>query len=226
MFPIGDDNSERTGPTPVTWALIIINVLVFVYELTLGSSLQRFIFEWGAVPRKILAGEDLLTLVSSMFMHGGFAHIIGNMLFLHVFGDNVEDRLGHLKFLFFYLITGFAASMAHVLLNPASTIPSVGASGAISGVLGAYIVMFRSNRVRVFFGYGLFEVPAWAMIGFWALQQFLATYASIARTEQTDGGGVAYAAHAGGFVAGVILAFIMGRGRGRTAAQRREFNYR
>jgi membrane associated rhomboid family serine protease len=216
MFPIGDDNRELTITPIVTWVLIGLNVVVFIYELVLGDALQFFISEWGAKPRRILAGRGLLTLLSSMFIHGGFAHIIGNMLFLRVFGDNVEDRFGHGRFLFFYLITGLAASMAHVLLNPTSLVPSVGASGAISGVLGAYIVMFRSNRVRVFFGYGIIDVPAWVMIGFWALQQFLATYATIAQTEQTEGGGVAYAAHAGGFIAGVVLSLIMaGFGRRR-----------
>ncbi len=210
MFPVGDDNSEITRFEIVTWVLIGINVLVFVYELMLGPDLDHFIRIWGTIPREITRGEDLYTLFSSMFLHGGFAHIFGNMLFLKVFGDNVEDRLGHLRFLLFYLITGLIASLIYAFLNSDSGIPSVGASGAISGVLGAYIVMFRSNRVSVFFGFGLFHVPAWMMIGFWAAQQFLATYASIAYTEQTDGGGVAYAAHAGGFVAGVVLAFVFG----------------
>jgi len=211
MFPIGDDNSEITRFSLVTWVLIGLNVLVFVYELILGDSLQAFIMDWGTVPREIADGQELHTLLSSMFIHGGFAHIFGNMLFLKVFGDNVEDRLGHLRFLIFYLVTGLAASVVYVMLNASSSIPSVGASGAISGVLGAYIIMFRHNRVSVFWGYGVFHVPAWMMIGFWALQQFFATVATIARTEQTDGGGIAYAAHAGGFVAGVILALIMGR---------------
>lgn len=211
MFPIGDDNSEITRFSLVTWVLIGLNVLVFVYELILGDSLQAFIMDWGTVPREIADGQELHTLLSSMFIHGGFAHIFGNMLFLKVFGDNVEDHLGHLRFLIFYLVTGLAASVVYVMLNASSSIPSVGASGAISGVLGAYIIMFRHNRVSVFWGYGVFHVPAWMMIGFWALQQFFATVATIARTEQTDGGGIAYAAHAGGFVAGVILALIMGR---------------
>lgn len=211
LFPVGDDNSEITRFEVVTWSLIVINVLVFVYELMLGDRLDPFIMEWGTIPNEITRGEDIHTLLSSMFLHGGFAHILGNMVFLKVFGDNVEDRLGHLRFLIFYLVTGLLASLAYAFLNPDSGIPSVGASGAISGVLGAYIVMFRSNRVAVFFGFGIFHVPAWMMIGIWAAQQFLATYASIAYTEQTNGGGVAYAAHAGGFVAGVILALILGR---------------
>jgi membrane associated rhomboid family serine protease len=226
MFPIGDDNREITITPVVSWVLIGLNVVVFIYELVLGDATQRFIIEWGAVPHRILAGRTLFTLISSMFIHGGFAHIIGNMLFLRVFGDNVEDRFGHVRFLIFYLVTGIVAGLAQVLLNPESNIPSVGASGAISGVLGAYIVMFRSNRVRVFFGYGIIDVPAWAMIGFWALQQFLATYMTIARTEQTGGGGVAYAAHAGGFIAGVVLAFILGGMRRRAGSSRDWSRYR
>lgn len=215
MYPIADDNQDIATPAIVTWMLIALNVAVFLYELSLGEGAQRFILLWGAVPRHLLAGRDLETLVTSMFIHGGFAHILGNMLYLKVFGDNIEDNMGHGRFLLFYFITGLVASIVFAMLNPHSSIPSVGASGAISGVLGAYIVLYRSNRVSVLWGFGVFHVPAWAMIGFWALQQFLATYASIATTEQTDGSGVAYAAHAGGFLAGVVLAFIMGRRVGR-----------
>jgi membrane associated rhomboid family serine protease len=143
-----------------------------------------------------------------MFLHGGWAHLIGNMAFLWVFGDNVEDAFGHFGYLVFYLVTGLAASAAHIFLNQGSPVPSVGASGAISGILGAYIVFFGSNSIRVLFGFFVTTVPAWLMIGLWAGQQFLATYGTIARTEQTDGG-VAYAAHAGGFVAGLLLAIVL-----------------
>jgi membrane associated rhomboid family serine protease len=188
MFPIGDDNTHRTRTPVVTWALIAINVLVFIYEVMLGPSLDRFVFHWGSIPVETMRGQDLHTLFTSMFLHGGFMHLIGNMLFLKVFGDNVEDQLGHGRFLLFYLVTGLMAHAAHILLNSGSRIPTVGASGAISGVLGAYIVMFRSNRVRVFFGYGLIDVPAWMMIGFWALQQFISTWASFnVPTEQSTG---------------------------------------
>ncbi|MEO5929005.1 MAG: rhomboid family intramembrane serine protease [Candidatus Kapaibacterium sp.] len=213
MFPIGDDNQDITTAPVVTWALIAANVLVFIYQLSLGDYVQVFIDTWGAVPRQITAGQHLETLITSMFMHGGFAHILGNMLFLKVFGDNVEDRFGHLRFFIFYMVTGLIAGLAQVYLSPGSSIPGVGASGAISGILGAYIVMFRSNRVRVLIGYFVTQVPAWAMIGFWAAQQFLATYMSIARTGQTDTGGVAYAAHAGGFIAGAVIGLLVGRRR-------------
>ena len=215
MIPIRDENHEITITPYITYGLIALNVLAFLYELTLGDSgLNRFMMEYGAVPAKIMGGEDIHAIFTSMFLHAGWGHIIGNMLFLKVFGDNVEDRMGHGWFLAFYLITGLAASAAHILLNPGSTIPSVGASGAISGVLGAYIVSFPRNRVVVWAFFTMIAVPAWLMIGFWAAEQFLATVGSVARTEQTTGG-VAYAAHAGGFVAGVILGLIA-KGMNRT----------
>lgn len=217
MFPIGDDDHEIRSTPVVTYGLIALNALVFVYELSIGRNLDAFLVNWGTIPREIVHGQDLYTLFSSMFLHGGFGHILGNMLFLKVFGDNVEDRFGSGSFLVFYLVTGLAAGLAHVFINPTSTIPSIGASGAISGVLGAYILLFRSNRVRVLLFYSVVEVPAWMMIGFWAAQQFIATLGDIARTEET--GGVAYAAHAGGFVAGLILTPVL------AALSRRRLRY-
>ena len=207
MLPIGDENHEITIVPFVTYGLIALNVLIFLYELTLGQELQGFLLEWGTVPAEVVRGDDLHALFSSMFLHAGWGHIFGNMLFLKVFGDNVEDRLGHGWFLLFYLLTGLVASAAHIFLNQESTIPSVGASGAISGVLGAYIVMFSRNRVKVWFFFIVIAVPAWLMIGFWAAEQFVATVGTVAQTEETSGG-VAYAAHAGGFVGGVLLGLI------------------
>lgn len=214
MLPIGDDNNEITRFPGITYTLIALNVLAFVYQLTLGAELGNFLQEWGMVPANVLEGENSFSLVSSMFLHGGWGHIIGNMLFLKVFGDNVEDRFGHVWFILFYLVTGLAASGAHILLDPDSHIPTVGASGAISGILGAYIVMFPRNKVLIWMFFIVFSVPAWLMIGFWALEQFLATFGSIAATEQTSGG-IAYAAHAGGFIAGALLALIL-RGTGKS----------
>jgi len=218
MFPIGDDNQEIRSTPVVTYGLIAVNVLAFVYELAIGRSLDGFLVAWGTIPVEITSGQDLHTLLTSMFLHGGFGHILGNMVFLKVFGDNVEDRFGPGPFLIFYLATGLAAALAHVLVNPASTIPTIGASGAISGVLGAYILLFHRNRVRVLLFYSVIEVPAWMMIGFWAAQQFVATLGDIAQTQETSG--VAYAAHAGGFVAGLILtpliAIIARRAQSRT----------
>lgn len=214
MFPIGDDDTKLRLRPYVTYAVIALNVLVFLYELTLGSdsaALDGFLSRYGVVPERIAAGDNLLSLLTAMFLHGGWAHLIGNMAFLWVFGNNIEDAFGHLGYLAFYLLTGLAASAAHILLSlgtSGAAIPSVGASGAISGVLGTYVVLFGANRVRVLIGYFVTMLPAWMMIGLWAAQQFIATYASIAQTEQTTGG-VAYAAHAGGFVAGVIAAFAL-----------------
>lgn len=221
MFPIGDQNRHGHITPVVNYVLIAINIAVFLYQITLpdpqtarscaetvAATVQGFVCQYGVVPAEIVGGQDLFTLLTSMFVHGGWAHIIGNMAFLWVFGDNVEDAFGHLGYLVFYLVTGLAASAAHILLDPSSSIPSVGASGAISGVLGAYIVFFGSNPIRVLIAYFITTVPAWIMIGLWAIQQFIATYGSIAATEQT-GGGVAYAAHAGGFIAGLVLAIAL-----------------
>lgn len=221
MFPFGDRNRPGHITPVVNYLLIALNALVFFYQIglpdpgtaqscaqaTLGTA-QGFVCEYGVIPQEIIRGQDLFTLLTAMFVHGGWAHIFGNMMFLFVFGDNVEDVFGHLGYLVFYLATGLAASAAQILLDPSSPIPSVGASGAISGVLGAYIIFFRSNPIRVLIGWFITTVPAWIMIGLWALQQFIATYGSIVATEQTSGG-VAYGAHAGGFLAGLVLAVLL-----------------
>lgn len=213
MFPLSDDDRNVHITPIVNFVLIALNVLVFVYELSLGSDSQRlqsFIFNFGVVPEQVAAGNNLISLLTSMFIHGGWAHLFGNMLFLWVFGNNIEDALGHIGYIVFYLGTGLAASAAHIFLSlntSGADIPSVGASGAISGVLGAYIVLYGMNKVRVLIAYFVTVVPAWMMIGLWAAQQFIATYGSIANTEQTDG--VAYAAHAGGFAAGVVIALVL-----------------
>ena len=225
MFPIGDENRRGHIVPVINYLLIAINIAVFFFQVSLGSSeaIQEFINTYGVIPQEIIARQDLFTLLTSMFMHGGYAHIIGNMLFLWVFGDNIEDAFGHVGYLIFYLLTGLAASAAHIFLNPGSPIPSVGASGAISGVLGAYIIYYGGNAIRVLIGYFVTVVPAWMMIGMWAVQQFISTYGALARTEQTTGG-VAYAAHAGGFVAGLIIAVLlrgsMGRPEQRPATNR------
>ena len=225
MFPIGDENRQGHITPIVNYVLIVINVAVFLYQISLGSeeAIQSFINTYGVIPQEIVARQDLYTIFTSMFMHGGWAHIIGNLLFLWVFGDNVEDAFGHIGYLVFYLLTGIMASVAHIVLNTTSPIPSVGASGAISGILGAYIIFFGGNAIRVLIGFFVTVVPAWMMIGLWAAQQFIATYGSVARTEQTTGG-VAYAAHAGGFLAGLIIAValrgMLGRPEQRPATNR------
>src|SRR5918998_2127606 len=149
MFPIGDENAGTVIKPFVNWTLIGLCIAVFIYELILPPArLDAFFLQWGAIPAEITQFHDLHGLVTSMFLHGGWAHIIGNMAFLLVFGDNVEDAFGHVGYLVFYLLTGLAASAAHIVLNPGSEIPSVGASGAISGVLGAYLILFGGNSIR------------------------------------------------------------------------------
>ncbi len=210
MIPIGDDNTTRRTFPGVTYGLIAVNVVVFLVELG-QPDLQAFIERWGAVPAVIDTGHGLETLVTSMFLHAGWWHLLGNMLFLFVFGDNVEDAFGHVRYLLFYLACGILAGLGQVLLSPGSPLPGVGASGAISGVLAAYLIMFGANRVRVLIGIFPAVVPAYVMIGVWIVLQFLNGLASVANTAQT--GGVAYGAHIGGFAGGVVLTLLLRPGR-------------
>jgi rhomboid family protein len=224
MLPIADQNVPGRGVAVVTVTLIVINVLVFVL-LQLPS--DAFTYGWAAVPREITTGMDIvrtvtvpggtftlepspspvyLTLLSSMFMHGGWLHLGGNMLFLWIYGDNVEHAVGRLPFLAFYLLAGVVASLAQVFVDPSSLIPSLGASGAISGVLAAYLVFFPRNRVLVYFFYNAVWVPAVVVIGLWAALQFVSGIGQIVVSEQT--GGVAYMAHIGGFVFGLVVGFL------------------
>ena len=221
MFPIGDDNVRGSHPAFITWLLLILNVVIFLFEATLSEpALTRFIQEYGVIPAEIMSGQDMHTLLTSIFLHGGWLHLIGNMLFLWVFSDNIEAVLGAPLYLAFYLAGGLAASVAHILSGPASTIPSVGASGAIAAVLGAYIVMFPQSRVRllVLFGYraGVTRVSAIVFLGIWAVTQFFSGVASLGvPTAQT--GGVAWFAHIGGFVFGLAIGALL-RGRAARAA--------
>ncbi|MFZ3079979.1 MAG: rhomboid family intramembrane serine protease [Bellilinea sp.] len=211
MFPIGDDNSARRTVPLVTYALIVINVLIFLVELSGGDA---FIQKWAFVPSRFLAnpGGDFLTIFTSMFMHAGWVHLGGNMLYLWIFGDNVEDRFGHLKFIIFYLLCGIAAMFAQLAFSAGSNVPNLGASGAIAGVLGAYIVMFPKGKVNVLMGRGVIPMPALVVIGLWIVLQLFSGIGSIADTAQT--GGVAYMAHIGGFLAGLALTFVLGGKRG------------
>lgn len=210
MFPIGDDDVRGAGPGYVNLLLIAVNVIVFLYQVSLGPGIQDFINRWGVIPANIIQGEGLITLLTSMFLHGGWLHLIGNMLFLWVFGDNIEAVLGHVGYLLFYLAGGLAASAAHILVGPDSTIPSVGASGAIAAVLGAYIVMFPRSRIRVllvFFFLTITRVSALVFLGLWFVMQLLNGIAGIADTAQTSG--IAFWAHIGGFVFGLICGFLL-----------------
>ena len=220
MFPIGDQN-DHAGVAFVTIALIVMNVIAFLNEINRPEqAVQAFIFAWGVVPREFATATDppplipfpfWSTLLTSMFLHGGWGHLGGNMLFLWIFGDNIEHRLGHVRFVVFYLACGLAASLAHIMFNSGSSLPAVGASGAISGVLGGYLLMFPRNRVYVLTWGGVMAVPAIFMLGLWIVTQFVNGVGRIAVTNQS--GGVAYMAHIGGFVAGLILAPLFGRGR-------------
>ena len=232
MIPIGDEGTPAQRGLPiVNLTIIALNILMFIVQVMLGDP---FTNGWSLIPREITTGQDLtgvfpvpgfdaqieltgaplgipyLTLLTSMFMHGGLLHIGSNMLFLFIFGDNVEDNFGSLKYLIFYLACGLGASFAQIFLgDPTSVIPNVGASGAIAGVMGAYIVLFRQARVRVLIPLGRIStvnaVPAFFMIGIWIATQLLSVFVL---EEQTTGGGVAYWAHIGGFVAGLLLVFL------------------
>lgn len=237
LMPLGDDNSDRQITPYVTYLLVALNVLVF---LVLQRS-DAFTYGYSYIPAEITGGEDLvgtfrvgggavrlfagptpiyLTLVWAMFMHGDIMHIGGNMLYLWIFGDNVEDRMGHLKFLLFYLLCGFIASFAQIFVSPKSLIPNLGASGAIAGVLGGYLVLFPHKGVRVMMGYSVTQVPALVAIGLWGVLQFIGGFGQLGR----EGGGVAYMAHIGGFVAGMILVFVF-RNAARPMMQRRVNDY-
>ncbi len=240
VLPIGDENPPGRGFAWVTVGLILVNVFVFVV-LQLGH--DAFTYGYSTIPKEIVTGMDIvkpvtttiggekvtipeapgpspiyLTLLWSMFMHGGWLHLGGNMLFLFIFGDNVEWAFGRVMYLLFYVGAGIVASFAQIAVDPNSVIPNLGASGAISGVLGAYIVLFPQNRVRVLAYYAVISVPAIVAIGLWALLQFFSGFASIAPgTQATEG--VAYFAHIGGFIAGVLVALLM-RGIGLMRAPR------
>ena len=248
VFPIGDDNTGRTRTPYVTYLLIAVNVLVFVFLQGLGTN-EEFTYSFSVVPEEIRTAVDIarrvpieigletatiplqptpvhvyLTLLTSMFMHGSFMHWFGNMLFLWIFGDNVEDDLGHGRYTLFYVLTGLLASLAHVVStftfgdNP--FIPSLGASGAISGVMGGYLVLHPHRRVRVIMLRMLTDVPAFVAVGLWFVFQLISAFGVIGQGPQS-GGGVAFMAHIGGFVAGVVLVKLMAIGARPPMVRRR-----
>jgi membrane associated rhomboid family serine protease len=246
LFPIGDENHDRRTTPVVNYVIILLNLLVFVFLQGLGSN-DRFTYAFSTVPAEIISGRDivtgdrllvepitgqrvevlglqptpipvLLTLITSMFMHGGLAHIFGNMLFLWIFGDNIEDRLGHIRYLVFYLFCGVLAGLAHVFSTvifagseSSRLIPSLGASGAISAVLGAYLLLFPTKRVTVILSWFVTQVPAFIAIGLWFVFQLISGLGMLGSGSQQ--GGVAYAAHIGGFIAGLALIKVFEIGR-------------
>ncbi|MEO6671213.1 MAG: rhomboid family intramembrane serine protease [Ferruginibacter sp.] len=234
MLPISDDNSDRKTTPYITWIIILLNIFVFVYYQQMGQNLD-FTYSYATVPAEIISGHDIvttavsmrdpvtggsvtipglgvtafsvyLTLIVSLFMHGGFAHLGGNMLYLWIFGDNLEDRMGHSRFLLFYLLCGVLASLTHVftdyLFGENHLIPSLGASGAISGVMGGYLLLYPTRRITVFLGFFFLPLPAFIVLGGWILLQ-LANGAGYLGGEEASG--IAYAAHIGGFIAGLFL---------------------
>ncbi len=231
LFPLSDDDRRLTRTAYVTLVFLAANVIVFVLFQGMGGN-EAFTYGWSVIPQEITTGVDVvgdvtlgageesavvrhtpgpvpiyLTILSAMFMHGGWLHLGGNLLYLWIFGDNVEHRFGPVTFALFYLACGLAATLAQIALDPDGLIPNLGASGAISGVLGAYLVLFPRNKVRALLFYFVVSVPAVVVLGLWIAFQFFNGYGSFFATEQT--GGVAYAAHIGGFVAGVIGAFVL-----------------
>jgi len=216
MLPLNDHNPRRTTPV-VNYLLIAANVWVFLWELSLGPSIQHDLMIIAFVPARFWAAPlyppNLLRILISMFLHGGWLHIGGNMLYLWIFGDNIEDRLGHFKYAVFYLLCGFIATMSHAVMNASSTLPSIGASGAIAGVLGAYVVLFPKARVTTLIPIFIFitirDIPAIVVLGFWFVLQLFVGVASIGASGDATGG-VAVFAHIGGFIAGMILVIAMG----------------
>jgi membrane associated rhomboid family serine protease len=225
MIPIRDTIPSSRVPI-VNYVLIFANLGLFFYEISLGENLPSFLERFAVIPARLLGGgdfsaRDLLTPVTAMFLHGGWMHVLGNMLYLYIFGDNVEDTLGHGRYLLFYIACGVASFAVQIGFQPASAVPNIGASGAIAGVLGAYFLLFPRARVvtllPLFIFFTVVDIPAVVFLGLWFLLQFLSGTVSLGRAAAT--GGVAWWAHVGGFVAGVVFLkvfSIRGRGRGGT----------
>lgn len=206
MIPLGDDNSLRKSTPVVTYLLIVLNILVFFLELGGG---EDFIKKWAFIPSNFIKDpvSNLPTMLTAMFMHAGWGHLIGNMLYLWIFGDNVEDQFGKIKFFLFYLACGICATLAQLMFSSESSVPNLGASGAIAGVLGAYILYFPQGKINVLFGSRTTQLPAIIVIGFWFILQFFSgVVAPIGSHVKGEAGGVAYMAHIGGFVAGLLVA--------------------
>ncbi len=243
LLPIGDDNSDRHLTPYITWLLILANIFVFVFLQGFGSN-TAFTYAFSTVPAEILTNHDIvtagkkvlidgqyyfvpglqptpipvfLTIVSSMFMHGSFAHIAGNMLYLWIFGDNLESRMGHIRYLVFYLLCGVIAALSHVAFTAFTgadpLTPSLGASGAISGVLGGYLLLYPTRRVKALLGWFIIYIPSWIALGMWIVLQLVSGFGAIA--GQSDG--VAYAAHVGGFIAGFLLVKFFDKGETKAA---------
>ncbi len=208
LFPIGDDQVKGGFRPIVSYSFIALNVIAFLLQTT-DPTQQLYVMEFGSIPYEISRGIDVYTLITSMFMHGGFMHILGNMLFLWVFGDNIESTIGSVKFAMFYIMGGIAASALHIVLAPESMVPCVGASGAIAAVMGAYLVMYPKSKIKMLFVMTMstFRIGALYFLGFWIAQQLFSGIGALnlgGGERATDGGGVAYWAHIGGFIFGLL----------------------
>jgi membrane associated rhomboid family serine protease len=209
LFPIGDDNIERGHPAVFSYLFLLLNGGIFIFQASLPEGAQAaFVETWGIIPHEIAHGIDVQTLFTSLFMHGSWMHLLGNMLYLWIFADNIEAVVGSVRFVLFYVFGGLAASLAQVLFDPASGVPVVGASGAIAAVMGAYIVMFPGSRVKMFFllFFIVFYVPSWVFLGFWFVQQALSGLGALG-VSAGESGGIAWWAHIGGFVFGLLAGF-------------------
>ena len=210
FYPIGDENVQGGSFPMISYSFIGLNIIVFLIEASLDqTTLENFILTFGAIPSEITRFQDIFTLFTSMFLHGGWMHLIGNMLFLWIFADNIEATIGSFKFTIFYILGGIIAALAHIVLNVDSNIPMVGASGAISAILGSYLVMYPTSRIRVIFllfFFAPFYLPAFAFLGIWIVEQLVSGMGSLA-VQTADTAGVAWWAHIGGFVFGVLAGF-------------------
>jgi len=205
FFPIGDDQVHQGHKPYFAYGFIALNILIYLYQASLDpAAFNAFVLEYGCIPSDIEAGRDLYTLVSSTFLHGSWMHLIGNMVYMWIFADNIEASIGNAPFAIFYLLGGLAAGACHIYFNPGSTVPAVGASGALSAVMGAYIVMFPKSNIKGYMVFFRVNVPAFLFLGFWFFQQSQSGYASLGDTS----GGIAWWAHIGGFVFGVLCGFL------------------
>lgn len=218
IFPIGDDNIKGGHFPLFSYGFILLNALAFIWQ-HMQADAYGILYTFGAIPAEIVHGQDLYTLATSLFLHGGLAHFLGNMLFLWIFADNIEATIGNGRFLLFYFVAGLIAHAGHIFFNLYSEVPTIGASGAISGIMGAYMVMFPTSRIRVLFFIFPFYLPAILFLGFWIYFQFQSGLGELQNTSG-DGGGVAYWAHIGGFVFGVVMGFIYRARKGVGAFRR------
>lgn len=205
IYPIGDTQVKIGHPPYLSRFFLVLNILIFFYEVSLGEGVNELFMNFGAVPNEITQGKQLYTLITNMFLHGGWMHLIGNMLFLWIFGDNIEATIGSMNFLYFYFIGGLIASMSHVLVDMNSTIPAVGASGAIAAIMGAYMIMFPKNEIKMVFiiFFKTFKVPALLFLGLWFLENIISGLGVFSLSGNEAGGGTAWWAHIGGFIFGL-----------------------